>query len=313
MRAIVVDSSAPHRLGLGHVPDIDPLPHEVLVRVEAISLNQGEVRRALTDDPDGWVPGWDFAGIVERAASQGGGPLIGERVVGFLTEGAWRERIATPARNLAVLPQNMSTTSAASLPVAGLTALFALAEGQLLTGKTVLVNGASGGVGHFALQLARAAGASVVAAVRRETQRINAEADGAHRVLVSEDLHELRTEGAFDLILESAGGAALGNALHALASGGTCVSYGNSSRLPTTFEPLAFFYPQGRTRLAGFYLLANLEREPPTEGLSKLVHLLDIGVLRPRIEVETSWAEIDVVVERYMRREITGKIVLQVD
>ena len=317
MRAIVTDPSTPHGIGLGETPDLAPTPDDVLVRVQAISLNQGEVRRAMDSAPAGWVPGWDFTGVVERAASVGVSPAVGDRVVGFLPEGAWKERVAAPARALAVLPDAVSTNVAATLPVAGLTALFALSEGGLLAGrlagKTVLVNGASGGVGHLAVQLARASRAFVVAAVRREGQRRDAEADGAHRVIVSEDLSGARAEGPFDLILESAGGAALGNALHSLAADGTCVSFGNSSRTPTTFDPLAFFYPHGGTRLVGFYLLAALERQPASEGLARLAQLVSDGVLRPRIEVEASWSDVGAVVQRFMRREITGKVVLHVD
>lgn len=313
MRAIVVDPTAPHRLALRDVREPCPLPHETLVRVEAISLNQGEVREASGEAPAGWIPGWDFAGVVERAAEAGSGPSIGSRVVGFREEGAWCERVAVPARALAVLPDPVVATTASTLPVAGLTALFALAEGGLVVGKKVLVNGASGGVGHFGLQLAHASGAVVFAGVRRESQRATAEVDGAHRVIVSETLNEARRFGPFDLIIESVGGAALGNALKMLASGGVCVSCGNSSRTPATFDPIEFFCPQGRTRLVGFYLPPVLEREPPSEGLARLARLVATGAITPRIEVEAPWEEIGEVVARFMRREISGKAVLRLD
>lgn len=312
MRAIIVDPASPSRLVLGETPEPTPLPHQALIRVEAISLNQGEVRRAMDGAPAGWIPGWDFAGTVERAAADGTGPATGARVVGFMPEGAWRERLAVATRSLAVLPDGVSTTVASTLPVAGLTALYALAEGGLLIGKRVLVNGASGGVGHFAVQLARASGAYTVAAVRRDSQRRLAEADGADRVIVSEALAEARDAGPFDVIVESAGGEALANALRSLASGGLCVTCGNSSRTPMTIDPFEFFYPQGQTRLVGLYLLPLLERVPPSEGLGRLAGLVDRGLLRPRIEVEAPWEEIGTIAERFQRREITGKAVLRV-
>ena len=232
--------------------------------------------------------------------------------MGFVEEGAWRERLNVPARSLAVLPEGVGIELASTLPVAGLTALHALAEGGLLAGKTVLVNGASGGVGHLAVQLARASGAFVTAAVRHEAQRKLAEADGAHLVLVSEALAEAREAGPFDLILESAGGPALANALGALAGGGACVTFGNSSRTKASFDPMEFFYPRGRTRLVGFYLLPVLEREPAGEGLSRLLRCVELGMLRPRIEVAAPWQEIGEVAARFMRREISGKAVLRV-
>lgn len=312
MRAIVVDPASPSRLVLGEAADPVPLPGEALIRVEAISLNQGEVRRALDDAPAGWNPGWDLAGTVERAAADGTGPAAGARVVGFLPEGAWRERVAVATRSLAVLPDGVSAAVASTFPVAGLTALYALAEGGLLVGKRVLINGASGGVGHFAVQLARTSGAVVVAAVRRDSQRRLAEADGADRVIVSEALAEARALGPFDLIVESAGGEALANALRSLASGGLCVTCGNSSRSPMTIDPFEFFYPQGQTKLVGFYLLPLLERVPPDEGLGRLARLAERGLLRPRIEVEAPWEEIGAIAGRFQRREITGKAVLRV-
>jgi NADPH2:quinone reductase len=293
--------------------DRAPLPTEVLVRAEAISLNQGEVRRALELASEGTRPGWDFAGVVERAAASGEGPTVGDRVVGFVEEGAWCERLVVPATSLAVLPSGVSPAVAASLPVAGLTALYTLAEGGLLAGKRILVNGASGGVGHLALQLGHASGAHVVAAVRRPEQAPLARADGADDVVITENLSEAAAAGPYDLILDSTGGDALGHALRMLAGGGVCVSYGNSSRRSTTFDVFDFFIPHGRTRLVGFYLLPVLRREPASVGLSRLLAAVAARHLKPRIEVEASWTEIASIVTRFVNREITGKVVLHVD
>src|SRR4030095_12295790 len=98
------------------------------------------------------------------------GPRAGARVVGFLPEGAWAERVAVPTHALAELPEKVTVSQAATLPVAGLTALHALARGGLLLGRRVLVTGATGGVGDFAVQLARLARAPVAARARRAAQ-----------------------------------------------------------------------------------------------------------------------------------------------
>src|SRR5689334_25030610 len=145
-RAVVVDPAAPGRLTIASVPDPTPDRSEAVVRVRAISLNRGEVRRAGMAAA-GWRPGWDFAGEVERAAADGSGPRAGSRVVGMLGEGAWAERVAVPTHALAELPDKVTFSQAATLPVAGLTALYAMAKGGLLVGKRVLVTGATGGVG----------------------------------------------------------------------------------------------------------------------------------------------------------------------
>src|SRR5262245_30495122 len=90
IRAVVVDPSAPGRLAIKPVPGPSPLPSEAVVRVAAVSLNLGEVRRAMTADA-GWRPGWDLAGTVDKAAADGSGPRVGTRVVGFVPSGAWAE------------------------------------------------------------------------------------------------------------------------------------------------------------------------------------------------------------------------------
>ena len=166
-RAIVVDPAAPGRLAIKSVELRDPDRDEVGVRVTAISLNRGETRRALQVAEPGWRPGWDFAGVVETEAADGSGPKSGTRVVGMLPSGAWAERVNCRSHAVAALPDSVSDADASTLPVAGLTALHALRQGGLLLGRKVLVDGASGGVGHLACQLALAAGALVWGHVRR--------------------------------------------------------------------------------------------------------------------------------------------------
>jgi len=83
MRAVVVDPEAVSRLSVAEVEEPEPVPPEALVRISAVSLNRGEVRRAEASEP-GFRPGWDLAGTVERAAADGSGPQEGPRVGGFL-------------------------------------------------------------------------------------------------------------------------------------------------------------------------------------------------------------------------------------
>jgi NADPH:quinone reductase len=90
----------------------------------------------------GFNPGWDLAGTIERAAADGTGPQASARVVGLLASGAWAELVAVPTNSLAELPEGVSFELAATLPVAGLTALYALEKGGGLVGRSVLVTGA---------------------------------------------------------------------------------------------------------------------------------------------------------------------------
>lgn len=308
MRAVVVDPESKARLSVAEVEEPEPGPSEALVRVAAVSLNRGEVRRAEAAEP-GVRPGWDLAGTVERPASDG--PGEGARVVGFLPSGAWAELAAVPTNAVAELPDSVSFEKAATLPVAGLTALYALDKGGNLLGKDVLITGASGGAGQFALQLARMSGARVVALVRRPEHEELAREAGAHEVAVDENGAAAEEYGPYDLILESVGGEVLGNVLPMLAPEGTCVSFGVSGETEVTFDAREL-YLTGGAKLYGFILFHEVIARPASEGLARLVKLVDEGRLKPSIEVEAPWADVGDVAAQLIDRGYTGKAVLRV-
>src|SRR5437660_2014773 len=308
----VVDAAAPGRLAIKPVELRDPDRDEVGVRVTAISLNRGETRRALQVAEPGWRPGWDFAGVVESAAADGTSPKPGTRVVGLLPSGAWAERVNCRSHAVAVLPDDVSDAAAATLPVAGLTALHALRQGGLLLGRKVLVDGASGGVGHLACQLAAAAGAFVWGHIRREEHRTTVAEWCGDRVVLGRDLAAAKPYGPFWLILDSLGGSALSAALQMLQPNGTCVTFGVSEASTATFESRAFF-GTGGTRLYGltlFHELMSVERA--SLGLRLLAELIEAKKLRPRIAVEAPWSEIGTIAQRLIDREFTGKAVLHI-
>jgi NADPH2:quinone reductase len=306
--AVVVDPEAPGRLVIRPVSDPVPDRGEAVVRVQAISLNRGEVRRSGMATA-GWRPGWDLAGIVERAAADGSGPRTGARVVGLLGEGAWARRVAVPVPALAELPEKVTFAQAATFPVAGLTALHALARGGLLVGRRVLITGATGGVGDFAVQLARLAGAHVTASARRADQAPALRQLGADEVAVGD---EIAPSPKYDLIVDSVGGRTLGTALAALERGGVCVTLGVSASAEVTFDARAFFVT-GRTTLHGFYLFTELGTEPAGAGLRRLAELVAAGQLAPHISLERPWGEIGQVAQDLMARRFPGKAVLTVD
>jgi NADPH:quinone reductase len=304
-RAVVVDPEAPGRLVIRSVADPVADRGEALVRVHAISLNRGEVRRTGMAAA-GWRPGWDLAGLVERPAADGSGPRAGARVVGLLPEGAWAERVAVPTHALAELPDKVTFSQAATFPVAGLTALHGLGKGGLLLGRRVLVTGATGGVGDFAVQLARLAGAHVTASARRADQAPALRQLGAHEVVVGDDIP---SAPKYDLIIESVGGRTLGTALAALERGGVCVTLGVSASAEVTFDTRAFFIT-GLATLYGFYLFTELGGAPASPGLRRLADLVAAGQLTPHISLERPWAEISQVAQDLMARRFPGKGVL---
>ena len=310
-RAVVVDPATETKLVLQEVETIAPLPNEAVIKVETISLNRGEVRMAQYA-PAGKRPGWDFAGTVLEAAKNGSGASIGARVVGMVNSGAWTNRLNVPTENIAELPEAVSFAIASTLPVAGLTAYHALAKGGLLLGKPVLITGATGGVGNYAIQLAKLSGAKVVAHIRRAEQEAEVRAAGADAVVIGDDITASKPFGDYWLIVESVGDATLGQAMSILDEGGTVVSFGTSAGNSVTFDAQKF-YGTGSTTLYGFILFDEFTRiETPSDGLKRLADLVADGKLTPQISVEDSWENIATVSQDLLARKYPGKAVLTV-
>jgi NADPH:quinone reductase-like Zn-dependent oxidoreductase len=306
MRAVAVDEAG--RLALTEVGDPDLAAGELLVGVRAISINRGEILRARAAGP-GFRPGWDFAGVVERSCP--GGPAAGARVTGYLKAGAWAERIAVPPSHVAVVTESLSLEAAATLPVAGLTALGALDAGGGLLGRKVLVTGASGGVGAFATNLAALSGARVTAVVRRSAEETRDLLPGAHEILsLQGGLAGAEKGGPYDLIIETVGGQTLADALTLLTPAGKCVTLGVTDSARVTFDAERFFM-LGTARLEGFVLFRN-RLETPAEGLTRLLRLVDRGDLPVEVALTERWENVEAVAERLIARAFVGKAVLTV-
>ncbi len=179
IRAVVVDHTKASHITLGQVEAPIAQPSDAIVEVTAFSLNPAELHSAASRD-QGSPLGWDLAGVVLQQAVDGSGPRTGKRVVGViitggwnrlaLHRGAWAEHVAVPTTQLAEIPDTVSFAQAATLPIAGLTALRAVEKGGILWQQRVLITGATGSVGDFAVQLAHSAGAYVVGTARRVEQ-----------------------------------------------------------------------------------------------------------------------------------------------
>ena len=276
---------------------------EALIQVRATALNFGEVHFIDHMRKPGEVPGWDAAGVVVQPAADGSGPPVGSRVVGFHGAGGWAERRAVPTENLAVLPDSVDFGPAAGLPVAGVTALQSLRALGPVVGRRVLITGASGGVGRFAVQLATRAGAHVIAAVGSTARGAGLTALGATEVVVGlADVAE-----PVSGVLDNVGGPLLAEAFSLLDDGGSLQSIGMASNQPSTIDFEVERRSGVRKRLEPFTVRTPFDRD-----LTYLVELLAAGELDPQIGLRTSWNDVSEAAEALRDRRVAGKAVLDV-
>jgi NADPH2:quinone reductase len=306
MLALVNTPSAPIPVELNEVAEPVPMPGEAVVEVHAFSINRGELA-LLANRPEGWRPGQDIAGVVVQPAADGSGPEKGTRVVALVDGAGWSQRVAALTARMAALPDNVSFASAATLPVAGLTALRTLRQGGSLLGQRVLITGAAGGVGRFAVQLAALAGAEVTGVVGQPDRAVGLSERGATALVAN--IQE--AEGFFDLILESAGGASLAGAISKVAPGGTIVMFGNSSREQT---PISFpnFSGHAGARLLAFFVYESGTPASMGVDLAKLVSLVATGKLTPEIGLEDIWHNLYRAAAALRERKVNGKAVFHI-
>ncbi|MCO8274138.1 NADP-dependent oxidoreductase [Actinoplanes sp. TRM 88003] len=260
MRAITVtDRDAGARgLTLTEIEHPKPSENDVVVEVHAAGFTTGEL-----DWPGTWtdrnghdrtpsVPGHEVAGIVAELGYGTTGLTVGQRVFGltdWTRNGSLAEYVAVEARNLAPLPASVDFVTAAALPVSGLTAWEALFDhGRLQVGQTVLVHGATGGVGSLAIQLARTAGARVIATGRTD-HRDKALDLGADAFLdLRHDPWEKGEEA--DLVLDVIGGEIYMKSLEVLRPGGRIVTIPEPPAVrPQNGEAIFFIVEADRSRL----------------------------------------------------------------
>lgn len=302
------------QIGVASIEDPEPAANEAILRVFASSVNQGEVRAigsaphwTLKQTADaGWVPGWDFSGVVEAPAADGSGPCAGTRVAGWVRQGAWAQKAVAPVDQLVVLPDAVPFDVAAAIPIAGLTAWHTLRVGGLAAGKSVLVTGAAGGVGRYALQLIREAGGSATAMVGSEARARSV------RHLADTIVIGLPDAGQYDIVLDCIGGASLAACFGLLAPYGAVVSYGNATGEVTCFEAGPAFRKPCLT-LHSFALYDELGRRGSnSEGLADLLDMFANGRLQVDIALHMKLDQVQEACEALMTRTVDGKISLEI-
>lgn len=284
------------------LPAPHPASNEALVRVEASTVNRGELA-LLRARPVGWHPGQDVAGTVVERAADGTGPEVGTRIVGLVEAAGWSSLAAVPTDRMAELPDEISTAVAATFPIAGLTALRTLELPGSLLGRRVLVTAAAGGVGWMQAHLAVAGGAAVTAVTRREHLRQPLLDGGiSHVVASSED-----SDHSFDVVLDGIGGAHLATAITKTRPGGHIVLYGASDPGRASVSLLDFIGHENATLHTSF---SYADSGHIGNQLTRLVRLVASGACSPLIGAQQAWSEANVLIDAIAAGGIDGKAVL---
>jgi NADPH2:quinone reductase len=301
MRAIIVDPSAPEGLRLADVPEPVAGPSQVLLKVHHASLNHGDLNDARSGRvAPGGVLGSDAAGVVAQAAADGSGPATGTRVVA-LAPGAFAQRSAVEVSALAEVPPSVDLAEAAALPVAGVAALRALRAAGAVLGKRVLITGASGGVGRFAVQLAAHAGAHVIASVGSPSRGEGLAEAGADEVVVGLD----GVDQPVEVVLDNVGGPLLVAAWELLAPGGSLHSIGWTAGEPAVFPPYSTVGPPKS-------LTSFLNQGAAGGELATLVQLVAAGRLAVEVGWRGPWERVAEAAQALVGRRVNGKAVLDV-
>jgi NADPH2:quinone reductase len=318
MKAIRVQQfGEPQVLQIAEVPDLVPGPGQIVVSVRAAGVNPVETYIRAGQyaklPPLPYTPGTDAAGVIAALGEGTAGWSVGQRVyvAGSLT-GTYAEQTLCESRHVHSLPDSVSFAQGAALGVPYATAHFALFHrGQARAGETVLIHGATGGVGLAAVQLARAAGLTVLATGGTETGRTLVGREGAHAVFdhqADDYLDQIRTatDGrGVDLIVEMLANENLGKDLPLLAPSGRVIVVG--SRGPVEINPRDLMARNADIR--GVMLFGT----PPdllTSIHAALVEGLEAGTLHPVIAREFTLAEAPLAHSAVMSRGAAGKIVL---
>ena len=299
----------PEVLELVEVPRPSPIPTEVLVRTLAAGVNPVDwkvrARGGFLGEPP-FTVGWDVAGVVEEIGFGVTRFSVGDRVFGmprFPREAAaYAEYVTSPSRQLALIPDALDDVEAGAVPLAGLTAWQALVEtANVQPGQRVLVLAAAGGVGHLAVQIAKARGAYVLGTARAEKHAFLADLGVDEAIdYTSENVAERAHE--VDVVIDLVGGETGLDAFPALRAGGVFVSIPSSTGL-AELQELA----TGRARVTGILV------EPDRAGLEALAELVAAGALRPHVSQTFPLAEAGRAHELGETGRTQGKLVLTID
>lgn len=306
MKAVVANKyGGPEVLKFEEVPRPEPKQDEALVRVIASSVNPADpltlsgkyAREFGTHLP--LIPGYDLAGIVEKTGAKVTKLKAGDAVYGYPTfGGSWAEYVTVKEWEVAAKPKSLSFAEAAAVPMGALTAWQSLVDiAQLQSGQTILVHGGSGGVGSFAVQIAKARGARVIATASTANQDLLKQLG----VDVPIDYTTTKFEDPakdVDAVLDPVGKATLARSYALVKEGGIVMS------LVARPDPTQL----RKRRIRG----AAISVHPDAEDLAEIAQLIDSGKIKPVISKVLPLSEAVAAQQQAATHHTRGKIVLRI-
>jgi len=320
MKAVVIhENGSPEVLRYEEVPEPECPDGCVVVDAEAISIEGGDLLARAASPPPAvpWIVGYLSAGTVSEAAAGVDAPAVGDRVVALNAVGSHAERRAVPAMMTWPIPEGLDAARAACVPVAFGTAQECLfTAGNLAEGQTVLVHAGAGGVGMAAIQLAKQAGATVIATASSDEKLERLKAIGLdHGVNYATDsfarrTNELTDSRGVDVVLDSIGGQNLVDSIGVLAYRGTLVSVGVAGRSGSAIEAQSLWTKNNTLRgvYLGGALIAEYARIHPMIG--ELLERVAGGELQVEIDRSFPLAEAAAAHEYIEGRNAFGRVVL---
>jgi NADPH2:quinone reductase len=321
MRALICDSyDGWQALRVGEMPDPELSPGTAVVRVEAAAVNfadllivagQYQVRPELP-----FVPGNEFAGIVESADGVEG-IQPGDRVCGFVGMGALAERVVALPGAVVPLPETIGFEEGAAIPVAYGTSYHALVDrGGLAEGETLLVLGAAGGVGISAVQIGKALGATVLAAVSSEEKAEAVRTAGADAVIrydetpLRDGIAAATERGGVDVVYDPVGGEATELALRSTNWNGRLLVIGFASGVIPS-PPLNLNLVKGNSVVGVFWGRFNIEEpEKSAENNRRVMDWVRDGTLRPLVQKTFPLDEGREAMRWVAERKVIGRVVV---
>ena len=322
MRAVVAErASEPEDLKLVDLPSPEPGPGEIRIDVKATALNFADtliIAHKYQLRPEfPFSPGFEVAGLVSAVGAGVTDFKVGERVIATMDYGAYREQVIVEAFLAHPFPEAMDFVTAASFPVAyGTSYVGLLRRGALKAGETVLVHGAAGGVGLTAVEIAKAAGARVIATAGSDEKCAIAEAHGADETINYADgpfrdrVKELTGGDGANVIYDPVGGDVFDQSLRCIAWGGRLLIIGFAAgRIP---EIPANLLLVKSIAAIGVFWSSHRRREPEAlrEDYRQLFDWWNEGKLSPLIGADFPLEQAGEAMRALLSRKVPGKIVL---